>query len=206
MRFLRDEQTGSVWQQTTGIAIFGPLKGKQLELLHSDELTFALWRTEQPLGRILKPNLEFSNLYDPKDWERYIGKAPSVIDTKTSGIMPRELMLGVATDSASKAFPWRTVLSAKLIQDRVGSDPVLVIIGPDNLSVRAFHTEPNTTFLRIGSGDGIMTDQETSSIWNFSACAISGPLSGQCLRPIDVKKDYGFDWLNYHPQTTVFRS
>jgi hypothetical protein len=29
---MRDEETRSVWQQSTGEAIFGPLKGQQLKL------------------------------------------------------------------------------------------------------------------------------------------------------------------------------
>ena len=65
---LRDEETGTIWQQTTGVAIFGPLKGKHLELVHSDELTFTAWRNEQPHGLILKPDPEFAALYEKKDW------------------------------------------------------------------------------------------------------------------------------------------
>jgi hypothetical protein len=203
---LRDEETGTIWQQTTGIAIFGPLKGRHLDVMHSDELTFAVWRSERPRGLILKPDPEFAALYEKKDWEKAIEKDDSVIDTSKTGIAPRELMLGIDSASASKAFPWNTVLSAKLIQDRVGGDPVLVVVGPDNISVRAFRTDPNTTFLRSGNfASGLMVDAETSTAWNFSGCAVSGPRNGQCLQPLDPVKDYWFDWLNYHPSTDVFR-
>ena len=204
---LRDEETSSIWQQTTGIAVFGPLKGKQLDLMHSDELTFALWRAEQPRGLILKPSPEFASLYEKKDWEKSVEKFPSVIDTAKSGIKPRELMLGIATASASMAFRWKTLLSAGIIQDSVGADSVLLVIGPDNFSARAFQIQTNATFLRQGPvTNGLMTDAETSSVWNFSGCAVSGPLKGQCLQPLDAKKDYWFDWLNYHPSTAVSRN
>lgn len=203
---LRDEETNSVWQQSTGVAIYGPLKGKQLDPMHSDELTFALWRSEQPQGLILKPNARDASNYGDKFWEKSAEKYPSVIDTSKTGIQPRELMLGIATSTASKAFPWNAVLSAKLIQDRVGGEPVLLIVGPDNLSFRAFVTQANAIFLRSGSdANRFMTDAETSSVWNFSGCAVSGPLTGQCLQPVDAVKDYWFDWFNYHPATAVFR-
>ena len=203
---LRDEETGTIWQQTTGVAIFGPLKGRHLDLMHSDELTFAVWRSERPRGLILKPDAQFASLYEKKDWEKAIEKDDSVIDTSKTGIAPRELMLGIASGSASKAFPWKAVLAAKLIQDRVGGDPVLVVVGPDDISVRAFRTDANTTFLRSGSlVGGLMVDAETSTIWNFSGCAVSGPRASQCLQPLDPVKDYWFDWLNYHPSTDVFR-
>src|SRR5271154_5344294 len=54
---LRDEETSSIWQQSTGEAIFGPLKGRQLDMVPSNELTFALWRKEQPQGQGLKPDV-----------------------------------------------------------------------------------------------------------------------------------------------------
>jgi len=38
---MRDEETGTYWQQISGAAISGPLKGRQLTLVHSDELTLA---------------------------------------------------------------------------------------------------------------------------------------------------------------------
>ena len=202
---LRDEQTGSIWQQTTGVAIFGPLKGKQLRVIHSDELTFALWRTGQPRGLILKPNPEFASLYEKPGWEKEIEQTTVVVSTAGSGAAPHELMLGIATASASKAFPWKTVLSAQLIQDTVGDVPVLLIVGPDHVSARAFRTAPHVTFVRTDSGPDVsMTDVETSGNWNFSGCAISGPHTGDCLQPLDAKKDYWFDWLNYHPATSIY--
>jgi Protein of unknown function (DUF3179) len=39
---MRDEETGSWWQQVTGEAIQGPLKGQRLRPVFHDELTFAL--------------------------------------------------------------------------------------------------------------------------------------------------------------------
>ncbi len=51
---MRDDETGSWWQQVTGEAIFGPLKGKHLTPVFLDELTFATWKHEDPQGRVLR--------------------------------------------------------------------------------------------------------------------------------------------------------
>jgi hypothetical protein len=53
---MRDEQTGTYWQQISGRAISGPLAGKSLTLVPFDELTFALWKSEQPHERRLLPH------------------------------------------------------------------------------------------------------------------------------------------------------
>ncbi len=60
---MRDEETGSWWQQITGKAIFGPLKGQQLEPVLSDELTFGLWKQESPTGQVLAPVAKYVKEY-----------------------------------------------------------------------------------------------------------------------------------------------
>ena len=45
---MRDEQTGTYWQQITGLAVSGPLAGRRLTLVPTDELSFALWKAERP--------------------------------------------------------------------------------------------------------------------------------------------------------------
>jgi hypothetical protein len=201
---LRDEQTRSVWQQSTGEAIFGPLKGQHLMLLHSSELTYALWRKEQPQGDVLKPDAPYLSEYEKKGWENYVEKTPAMIDTSKSGINPHQLMLGVAVAGKTRAYPINSILAAKLIQDEVGDSPVLVVVGPDRSSIRVFEAA-EFTFAR-GEGGNVMQDAETGSGWNFQGCAVDGKLAGRCLKEIDAYKDYWFDWMNHHPQTSVFKS
>jgi hypothetical protein len=200
---LRDEETESVWQQSTGEAIFGPLKGKQMELMHSDELSYGLWRTENPHGSILRPVERFRGLYRNQGWEKFVEQFPAVMDTSKTGMDARQLVFGVATAQASKAFRAEAVLSARLIQDRVGDEAVVLVVGPDRLSVRAFRVPAHTTFLR--NGDAI-TDAETASEWNFSGCATRGSRKGECLEAVSIVRQYWFDWQLYHPATEVFRS
>jgi len=211
---LRDEETGSVWQQSTGVAIFGPLKGAQLDLVRSDELSFALWKAEQPQGQVLKPNAQFVSEYDPKDWESHVEKTRTVVDTTKSGIRPHQLMLGVTVAGENKAYPMEAIFAAKLIQDRVGGMPVLVVVGPDGASIRVFEgtvrgKNSALTFARDlgdrGSGEEVMSDTQTGSIWNFQGCAVKGEFAGQCLVEIDSHKDYWFDWMNHHPESGVFK-
>ncbi|MBO0798145.1 MAG: DUF3179 domain-containing protein, partial [Blastocatellia bacterium] len=53
---MSDDETGSWWQQVSGEAIQGPLKGKKLIQVYHDEITFGLWKRENPRGRVLKPD------------------------------------------------------------------------------------------------------------------------------------------------------
>ena len=207
---MRDEETSSIWQQSTGQAIFGPLKGQQLGLIHSDELTFALWRGEQPHGLVLKPDAPYAAKYEDKDWEKHVEKTRTVVNTRNSGIEPHELMLGVIAGGQEKAYPVKTILAAKLIQDRISATPILIMVGQDRASIRVFEAS-NSSMAFIPASEntpagGIVRDVTTGSLWNFEGCAIDGQLKNQCLKPMDANKDYWFDWMNHHPKTLVFRS
>ena len=210
---MRDVQTNSIWQQSTGQAIFGPLKGQQLTLIHSDELTFALWRKERPEGLVLQPDAPYATEYELKDWEQRVEKTHTVIDTRKSGIAPHELMLGVTIAGQSKAYPMKSILAARLIQDQIAGIPIVILVGPDKESIRVFKArlnEAGMTFLPV-QGDSltpgtVMQDAGTSGNWNFEGCAISGTSAGMCLAPVGANKDYWFDWMNHHPDTVVFKS
>jgi hypothetical protein len=209
---MRDIQTNSIWQQSTGQAIFGPLKGEQLTLVHSDELTFALWRKERPEGLVLQPDAPYISKYEDKDWEKKVEKTRTVVNTRKSGIAPHELMLGVTIAGQSKAYPVKSILAARLIQDQIAGVPIVILIGPDKQSIRVFNSGPQGAgmiFLPV-QGDSlvsgsVMQEAATSGNWDFEGCAISGMSTGMCLAPVDANKDYWFDWINHHPNTTVFK-
>lgn len=206
---MRDEETGSYWQQISGRAISGPMRGRQLELIHADELTFGLWRKENPQGTVLKPKKEFASEYESKDWEGHIAKAPTVVSTNGTSYKPRDLMLGIEFRGAARAYPVDVVLKSKLIQDRIGGVPIIIVVGPDQKSFRAFEAKIKSSEAAPGfyrDPNAVLMDSITGSRWNFRGCAIEGPATGQCLHPIPALKDYWFDWRIYHPQTTVFNS
>src|SRR5260370_29079492 len=135
---MRDDQTGSYWQQISGLAVSGPLKGRQLTLVHSDELTFATWKAEEPQGTVLKDVPKYASEYEAKDWEVRMQRAPVVIQFPEHGMKSRDLMLGIRAFGASRPFLYDQVVKEKLVKDHVGAEPVLLLTGPADQSVRAF--------------------------------------------------------------------
>lgn len=207
---MRDEETGTCWQQISGAAISGPLKGRHLELVLSDELTLATWKSEEPRGTVLDDVPEFVSDYAQRDWDVRMKRAPTVLEYPEHALAARDLMLGIAAYGASRAFLYDRVVAEKLVNDHVGSEPVLLVVGPDNQSVRAFRDRvPGATrvaeFYRIAGKSGVLLiDDATGSEWNFQGCATSGKAKGLCLEQIPMLKDYWFDWRNYNPKTTVY--
>jgi hypothetical protein len=206
---MRDEETGSFWQQVSGKCISGPMLEQRLELSRSEELTFALWRQETPGGKVLAPDSRFANLYAKADWETRIQKLPTVTRSAPA-LPPRELVAGLAIDDEARAYPVSTLQTAILIQDTLAGTPLLLALGPDRKSVRAFVRRipgdgRDVDFYKMAGQEWAMMDSATASLWDFRGCAISGLAKGKCLAPVSILKDYWFDWHEYHPQTLIFR-
>ena len=208
---MRDDETGTYWQQISGLAISGPLKGHQLVLVPSDELNFATWKAEQPQGTVLSDVPKYVSEYAKQDWDVRMKRTRTVIQFAEHGMKARDLMLGIQAFGTSRAFLYDGVLKEKLVKDHVGSEPVLLVVGEDGQSVRVFRdriqgVEGSPDFYRLAppKPGALLMDASTGSEWNFQGCAVSGKEQGVCLDRVQALKDYWFDWRNYNPQTTVW--
>jgi Protein of unknown function (DUF3179) len=208
---MRDEETGSWWQQVTGEAINGPLKGQRLRPVFHDELTFKLWKSEKPFGRVLRPNeaVARANRYAPHNWEERMVTVPvatsHVVDPSLSA---RTLVAGITVNGSAKAYPFAALERQSPILDQLGGIPIIVVLGEDKKSVRAFETKVDGRklefFIKPDSAVWRLVDAETTSEWDFTGKAVTGQLSGRQLKKIFVLNDYWFDWKAYNPKTSVY--
>jgi hypothetical protein len=131
---MRDEETGSWWQQVTGEAILGPLKGQRLRRVFHDELTFGTWKQENPEGRVLRPEEQVlrAGRYAPADWEERMTKVPVATSKSADATLePRALVVGITLGGASKAYPFDALVRQGPIIDTVGGVPIFVVLGDD---------------------------------------------------------------------------
>lgn len=209
---MRDEETGSWWQQVTGEAIFGPLKGQRLRPLIHDELTFGLWKREKPAGRVLRPDeaIARAGKYAPANWEERMTRvAVTTSQSLDAALGARVLVVGLTVNGASRAYPFEALLKQSPIVDDLGGVPILITVGADKKSVRAFARLVDDRklefFSKQGTSSFLLVDAETGSDWDFTGKAVSGALSGKQLQKVPVLNDYWFDWKTYNPGTTIYQ-
>ena len=206
---MRDEETGSWWQQVTGCAFLGPLKGRCLQPIAWDEVTFAVFRAEHPGAVVLLPAAGAKDDYASADWEKEIADYPTVTPVDPHDeLKPRDLVVGVASGGNATAYPWTMLVAQNPVVDAVGDVPLLILLHPDGRSLRCFDRRLDggtiDLFLKPGKGPPVLVDAGTGSDWDFTGLATSGPLAGKRLARVNCLKDYWFDWKNYHPATRVF--
>jgi hypothetical protein len=207
---MQDEQTGSWWQQVTGEAILGPLKGRRLDLVFHDEVSFGVWTKEHPETRVLRPDdsapwREFS-----QDWEAETAKLPTLVPARPGDpLAPRDVVVGVELRGTARAYPWTALRRQSPVLDTLAGVPVLLVVGDDGRSVRAFERVVDgrelQLFARPGGPPLRLVDAETGSTWSFTGEAVSGPLAGKKMGKVFVLTDYWFNWKAYHPQTSEYR-
>jgi hypothetical protein len=204
---MRDRETGTWWQQVTGKALFGALDGSTLERVLNDEVSFGDWKAEFPAGQVLAPIGKYDSKYE-KDWETTVGKMPVTVSFPGQGMADRDIILGIELNGEARAYPVGTLKTQSPIQDQVGGIPIVLVVGEDGKSIRAFMSrvgEETLEFFKKTDSSAWSLVDEKGGQWNFRGCATEGSYAGQCLEQISFLKDHWFDWRNYHSNTTVYR-
>jgi uncharacterized protein DUF3179 len=134
---MRDKETGTWWQQITGRAVYGPLRGAALELVPYDELTFGEWKSEVSDGQVLAPVPKYIKEYD-SNWEPEVAKLPVVISFPGTELKSRDVVVGLEIEGNSRAYPWDKLVKQSPVIDKVQGTPLLIAVAPDGKSFRVF--------------------------------------------------------------------
>lgn len=203
---LEDEETKSWWQQATGIAIAGPLKGESLKEITSEQMSLSAWMRGHPKSLVLQGDMNFQNRY-----EDFGGIASSnikgILDNREGAAwQSKSWIVGIENNKESKAYDWNEILIKKVINDSLNKLPVVVLIEPDNVSYRVWNRKVNNQSLQFVIQNNKLLDITTNSTWSFDGVCISGPLAGQQLKPVQASQEFWHSWQRFHPSTSKYTS
>ena len=205
---MADRETGTWWQQVTGLAIRGPLQGRRLTRVFHDELSFRTWTGEYPGGRVLEPVADSAWIRNWKDELEHTPTRPVRVTAPLDDrLPPRAIVAGIDLGGSSKAYPMDRVLAQAPLHDRLGGTPLVILVDEDGQSVRAFEARVDghpIELVRLTDSSRAWMDVGTGSRWSFQGEAIEGLLKGRKLAPVYLLKDYWFDWKTYHPTTELY--
>jgi len=124
-------------------------------------------------------------------------------------LKPRTMVLGLDLGESSEAFPLAVLREARVLQDHLGGQPILIVHQPSSDTTTAFiaRAEGKTLQFRAANADAtVLTDQETSSHWDAYGKCLSGPLRGSQLKSLILEPEYWFAWSEFHPETKIYAS
>lgn len=185
-----DASTGSWWRQATGEAVTGPRKGQRLPVLPSAQLSLGLWLKAHPGSLVMQPDPRFAEEY-PKDdaYERGTSRK-TLTGTNPASWGEKSWVVGVEVDGRSKAFDWNRLKRERLLHERVGEVPVLVVLDDDGASFAAYR-RPSAE-ARYTRKDGALVEEGARQ---------GAQVAGGALVPVAASQEFWHSWRTFHPGT-----
>jgi len=202
-----DSTTGSWWQQATGTAIAGKLKGAQLAEIASTQMRLGDWLALYPNSKILQPDSNFKKHYaDLKGFDEGTIKG-SLEHRDSSSWQSKSWIVGISIRSKSRAYDWNDLLKEKMIADTLDNTPLLITAEPNGKTFYVLNRTFNGQVIQFvpGSANGLMEDTQTHSSWKLNGICIDGPLKGGQLLHPQASQEFWHSWKNFHPNTTTYK-
>lgn len=210
----RDKETGSRWQQSSLQAISGPLKGEHVELREFLLTNWSEWLRLHPDTLVLKPLPGYADRIPEKN--RQIqeallqrGNAPADALLTDKRLPPKTMILGLSASGTSKAYPLNALRQVRVINEILGSEPVVIIHQPGSDTTTAFSRRINGKTLHFKAANSEvseLTDLETGSRWDAYGNSTSGKLKGTRLKTLILEPEFWYAWSEFHPGTLIYQS
>jgi Protein of unknown function (DUF3179) len=202
-----DATSGSWWQQATGEAIAGPLKGSRLEEIPSRQASLASWIRLHPNTTIFQPDTIFKKDYD--DLSKFDkGDVKSHLEKRDSASWKmKSWVIGVKLKGFEKAYDWNDLLKNYFIQDSLGNQPVILVLENDTSSFHVFNRElrGQQLYFTLNRTAGQLTDSNSHSTWNLNGLCIEGAFKDARLEPVQAYQEFWHSWHQFHPNTTQYK-
>ncbi len=202
-----DATTKSWWQQATGVAIAGPLKGQALAEIPSRQLSLAAWLRMYPHSTVLEPDSTYKKRYN--DLAGYNkGTIEGSLEKRDSASwQPKSWIVGIVSAQHTKAYDWNALVKKEMIEDSLPGTPVLLALENDSVSFHVWSREVKGQTLHFIKNklQDALTDTGSGSSWNMNGQCIAGSLKGEQLKNIQSYQEFWHSWKNFHPTTAVYQ-
>jgi len=223
-----DRQTESLWQQITGEAIVGSLAGKTLTVVPSQTVSFEMFQTQFPDGEVLSRDTGFDRAYGQNPYAWYESRGQPIMPAEISSTKipielrrsPLERILALSIDRHTKAYPFKLLRKAGVLEDHIGSTSIVIffddrvtgVLDAARISESAevgtaavFSPELEGRRLRFERSKHRIIDDETQSEWNLFGIATAGRLKGRQLALVSHDEAFAFAWFIFRPDTELYR-
>ncbi len=201
-----DGRTKSWWRQVNGEAIAGPLKGKILTEIPSEQMALGVWLLLHPDSYVLQPDSSFKEQY--KGLDKYDeGKMEGNLERHdTLSWKDKSWVIGIASKFHAKAYDWNDLKQAHVINDIFETKPITLVLENDTASFHVFNRVMGNDTLQFVYDDymKVMRDKKSNSIWDLSGQCQNGPMKGMRLSRFQAYQEYWHSWRTFHPATEKF--
>jgi hypothetical protein len=131
---MRDQQTGSIWQQATGEAIDGPLRGSQLQVMPAWETTWGTLSSAYPQAAYALGPEKFTGLIPRHVLQHMLGITYwATLDGLSAAdlrLPPHQIVIGLVVNGAARAYPLNVLQGTTNLIDQLGNEAIQLVYSP----------------------------------------------------------------------------
>ena len=191
---LEDATTKSWWRQVTGEAIAGKLKGQQLPEVYSTQTSLGDWLQLNPNSLIMQADTNFIKSYDSTFKFESGASRSKLTGTDSLSWKDKSWVIGVKAGKERKAYDWNQLKKEKLIQDKIGATPVLIVLSKNDKSFFAFERPSENSIFNLNS-DTLLLDNHK---YRIDGKGIDTSFS---LKPLPASQEFWHSWRTFNPGT-----
>ena len=193
-----DVTTKSWWRQVNGEAIVGSLKGEVLPEIESVQLSIKKLFELYPNALVMQVDEDSKSKYDSLGKFEH-GKSKSDL-TRTDSLSwkDKSWVVGLQVGSASKAYDWNKLKELRIINDKIGQTPIVLVLSSDNQSFVAFERSSNKETVAYNNDTLLVNDNR----YNFSGKALT---SSEQLKKVNAYQEFWHSWRTFHPNTEQYK-
>ena len=189
-----DAATKSWWRQVSGEAITGKLKGQQLPEVFSMQTSLTDWLQLNPNSLIMQADPNFIKSYDSTFKFESGASKSKLTGTDSLSWNDKSWVIGVKAGKETKAYDWNQLKKERLIQDKIGLTPVLIVLSKNDKSLFAFQ-RPNESSIFNLRGDTLLFDNHKYRIDG------KGIDTSFTLKPLPASQEFWHSWQTFNPGT-----
>ncbi|MEE8421675.1 MAG: DUF3179 domain-containing (seleno)protein [Dehalococcoidia bacterium] len=209
---LFDEETGSLWDPTTGEPVAGPLLGEGIVLDRYPLVTTTWddWATRHRNTFVLDLDTGFVRDYAPgaglRD-EPQSDKPEYPLTPSDRRLAAEERVIGVVIDGEARAYPAAALRERGILHDTLGETAVVLLSEGPGTAVRIYRSG-GLEVEDLGEGDGGLIargdDGGDGTRWFVQEDALVSVIDGRRYPSVLTTELYWFAWARARPSTTIW--
>ena len=192
-----DATTKSWWRQVNGEAITGKLKGHQLPEVFSTQTSLSSWLQLYPASLIMQADPKFIKSYDSTTKFETGASRSKLTGTDSLSWKDKSWVIGVKIGNERKAYDWNQLKKERIIHDKIGNTPLLLVVSRDNNSFFAFERPAENAKFSLANDTLIYENKR----FRIDGKSIDTSVS---LKSLPAYQEFWHSWRTFNPDTKKY--
>ncbi len=204
-KLMYDHQTNSLWASLHGRPVVGILANRkvQLQRLPVVRTTWLEWKTEHPGTTVLSLQTGFDRDYTPgAAYQEYFESDETMFPVahRSDALDTKDWVYGVVLEGNARAYPLEELEDKPVLNDAVGTEPVVVLSDAERLTVRVYERGGHQFVRR--SPSGLM--DAGGQVWDVHEEYLENRTAREQLSRIGGHLAFWFGWYAFFPETSLY--